>query len=246
MEEVRRAHVIPIGLEVDRILAGFKEYPANYAIFVKSKKIGSDVEKIARENAESVKEKIKYTAEVEDIELDYHDFKTSFVEFKKLFEVLQDRGYSVYVNLSSGTRIVASAALIASFLSGARPYYVVPKKYNYPKEKTVLSEGAEKVLTIPTLDVTLPSDEEIKILQALSEAGGRVSKQVDLIPFLEGKELFPDQKFMEDEVGYLKRKKAKLSRHLGEMVDKGFVKLSGNGKYTSVELTASGELFSLA
>lgn len=245
MEELKRVHVIPIGLEIDRILEGLKEYPANYAVFVKSKKIGSEVEKIARKNAENVKEKIKYTTEVDDIELDYHDFKTSFVEFKRLFEELQVKGYSVYVNLSSGTRIVASAALIASFLTGARPYYVVPKKYNYPKGKTVLSEGAEKILTIPTLEVTLPGEEEAKILQALAEAGGKVSKQVDLIPFLEDKEFFKERKPLHDDVDHFKRKKAKLSRHLGEMVKKGFVKISGKGKYTSVEFTTSGELFSL-
>ena len=245
MEEIKRVHVIPIGLEVDRILEGFKEYPANYAVFVKSKKIGSEVERIARENAESVKEKIKYTVEIDDIELDYHDFKTSFVEFKRLFEKLQDRGYSVYVNLSSGTRIVASAALIASFLTGARPYYVVPKKYNYPEGKTVLSEGAEKILTIPTLNVTLPNEEEVKILHALAEAGGKVSKQVDLIPFLEDKEFFKEKKLIHGDMAHFRLKKAKLSRHLREMEKKGFIKLSGKGKYTSVEFTTSGELFSL-
>jgi hypothetical protein len=238
-------HVIPMGLEIDRVIGGIRRFPSNHVIFVYSKNRELEVEQMSRENAKKIKETIQPLADVEEIELDYHDFKSSFKVFNELFRELKDEGYEVYFNTSAGTRVVSSAGLIAAFLTGVNPYYVIPETYELPEGKTVLSTGVRDVKALPVMDVTTPKPGEVIILRALGSHEGRIEKQVDLIPTLESMDFFDEKGDIEDDKDYKARQKSKLSQHLKNMRDKGFVKIEKRGKYDRLNLTESGELFSL-
>ena len=95
-----RIHVIPMGLEIDRVLGGLKEFPTNRAILIYGKDRASDIEKRARKNGERIKEKVSATIDIEEMELDIFDFFDSTRVLVHLMGSLKKGGSSVYVNLS--------------------------------------------------------------------------------------------------------------------------------------------------
>jgi len=146
-------HIIPMGLEQDRVIEGFKRYPTNRAIFIQGKARRLKVEQLARRNAREIKKMISSTIKVEILELNLYNFEDAFIELKRLFDDLKDEGYEIYVNISTGTRIVSSAALLACYMCNAIPYYVIPREYTLPKGKYVLTKGVRDVVQLPIMGI---------------------------------------------------------------------------------------------
>jgi hypothetical protein len=240
----RLAHVVPMGLEVDRVIGGFKQYPTNTAVLVKGPDSRSKVERIVEKNIEQIIKMVSHTINVEVVSVDIHDFEKAFVAMRQIYGQKKDEGFLVYVNLSTGTRIVSSAALIAAFLDGATPYYVTPDEYNLPEGQRVLSTGVKDVVRIPTLGVLEPSRFECTVLSALDEKGGGVDRENELFDVLGKKRFFSKKKEGEDRRSYDARRRAKLNRTIKGLEDKGFVTTSKRGRSHAVQLTESGRLFS--
>lgn len=237
-------HIIPMGLELDRVIEGFKRYPTNRAIFIQGKARYLKVEQIARRNAREVKKLISSTIKVENIELNLYDFESAFVELKNLFDELNDEGYQIYVNISTGTRIISTAALLACYLCNAIPYYVIPREYSLPKGKYVLSKGVKDVVQLPILGINTPTKKELVILSSLLDKEGSVNAQKELIEAVP-KSFFGDRKEGEDLSSYKARKKAKINRVIAQLAEKGFVTLKKRGRNVEVTLTDSGKILCL-
>jgi len=237
----KTVHVIPMGLEQDRILEGFRRYPTNYAIFIQGKARKLKVERIARMNAKEVKDQIKSTVKVEMREYNLYNFEEAFLELKKLFDDLNSEGYQIYVNISTGTRIVSSAALMACCMCNAIPYYVIPREYTLPKGKYVLTKGVKDVIQLPTLGINTPSDKELDVLNALLDKGRTVSAQKELMDAIP-KAFYGDRKENEDLSSYRGRKRAKINRVVAQLTEKGFVTTVKRGRNVEVTLTDSGKI----
>jgi hypothetical protein len=241
---VKNVHVIPMGLEIDRVIAGLKEYPTNYAIFIYGTNAKLDVEQKARNNGKKIEKMINATVTVKNEFVDYSDFNSAFNKLLELFNELKDERYTIYVNLSSGSHIIGSATLIVSFMTGAIPYYIYPGKYNISKTTTVLSKGYEDIIQLPTMTIEMPGEHEKMVLFALKKKGGFVSKQNELMEILEQESFFPIRKEKEDQKRFLARKRAKLNRTLLNLSKRNFVILKKKGRNVKVTLTPSGHLFS--
>jgi hypothetical protein len=239
------AHIIPMGLEVDRVLGGLRMFPTNRAIFLYGNDLASDIERKARENGKRIREMVSATIQIEDRELDIFDFYDAARKLRELIEDLADEGHRVYVNLSTGNRIVTSAALLACFMTNSHPYYVKPEKYSIPEDQFVLSHGVAGVMEIPSVSILGPSDAGVEVLKVLSSQGGSVRYETSLIPHLDlAGDFFKERNEGETKKAYMARKKAHLSRVLKGLEKEGYVSLSRRGKYVSVNLTETGLLFS--
>lgn len=243
--ESRTVHVIPMGLEIDRVLGGLKHFPTNRAILVYGTDRRSDIERKSRHNGELIKEKVSATIDVEEIELDIFDFYVSSRTLTSLLRKLISEGFEVYVNLSTGNRIITSAALLSCFMTGSHPYYVRPDEYSIPPDQEVLSVGVSSVMEIPSVRIIGPSAAGQEILKTLGKMGGSVRHETSLIQPLEGvKDFFSDKKETESKRAYLARKRAHLSRVLRSLEKEGYVRLSKKGRFVKVSLTDSGKLYS--
>ncbi len=240
----RIAHVVPMGLEVDRVIGGFKEYPTNTVVLVKGPDAKGKVERIVEKNIEQIIKMVSHTINVEVVPVEIHDFEMAFVAMREIYRKKQEEGFMVYVNLSTGTRIISSAALIAAFLDGAVPYYVTPDEYNLPEGQRVLSTGVKEVVKLPTLGVMEPTKHEVLVLSALDAKGGGVDRENDLFDILGKKKFFSKKKEGEDKRSYDARRRAKLNRTIKGLEDKGFVITFKRGRSHAVDLTESGRLFS--
>lgn len=244
-EEHRTVHVVPMGLEMDRVLGGLKRYPSNRVILIYGIDTDSDIERRARENGERIIDMVRATIDVERMEFDIFDFYTSTSKFTDLFRKLGEEGWEVYVNISTGNRIVSYAAALSCFMTDAHPYYVIPESYSIPKDQQVLSDGFRDVMELPTVKIIGPSGPEEIILRVLGQMGGSVRHETALIPELERvRDFFPASKIGESKRSHTARKRSYLSRSLKSMEKRGFVILTKRGKFVSVSLTKSGGLFS--
>jgi hypothetical protein len=239
------AHIVPMGLELDRVLGGLKEFPTNRVILLYGKDRGSEIEKKARKNGSRLREMVRATIDVEEMELDLFDFYSATRTLKVLFQKIADEGFEVYVNLSTGNRIITSAALLACFMTSSHPYYVRPERYSIPEDQEVLSYGVKSVLEIPSVTIMGPTREEEELLKALGRLGGSARHETALIPQLEPvKGFFKQRKEGESKRAYLARKRAHLSRTLRTLEKEGYITLIKRGKYVNVFLTETGMLFS--
>lgn len=239
----KNVHIIPMGLEIDRVIAGLKEYPTNYAIFIYGTNPKLDVEQKARINGKKIEKMINATVTVRNEFIDHSDFQIAFNKIFDIFKDLKKDGYNIFINLSSGSRIISSAALIVAYMTDSIPYYISPSKYNLSKTTTVLTKGYENIFQLPTMTIERPTGQEILVLNGLKKKGGGVEKQNDLIPYLETHGFFSEQKDREDSKRYQARMRAKLNRTLEKLSQKNFVILKKEGRTVKVNLTNSGKLF---
>jgi len=243
-DERRSVHIIPMGLEVDRVLGGLKEYPTNKVILLYGKDPRSNIEMRSRKNGERIRSMVKATIDVTELELEIFDFYNSTRRLRDLFRSLHDEGYQVHVNISTGNRIVTSAALLAAFMAGASPYYVRPERYSIPEDQEVLSHGVVSVISIPRLSIQGPTKQQEIVLSALVSQGGSVRNEASLIPTLEEiKDFFDERKDEESKRSYIARRRSHLNRLLKGLEKDGYVSLTKRGKYVGVSLTDSGMLF---
>jgi hypothetical protein len=245
IKEGTKVHVIPMGLEIDRVLGGLKEFPTNKAILIYGTDRGSDIERRARKNGDRIKEKVSATIDIEELELDIFDFFESTRVMVHLMMKLKREGNSVYVNLSTGNRIVTSAALLACYMTGSHPYYVKPESYSIPSDKEVLSVGVSSVMEIPSVKIVGPSEKGQVMLRTLASQGGTVRHETALIQPLEAVgDFFDERRDMESKKAYLARRRSHLSRVLKTLERDGYVELSRKGRFVNVNITDSGKLFS--
>jgi hypothetical protein len=242
-EMERNVHVIPMGLEIDRVLAGLREYPTNYAVFIYGTNPKLDVEQKARSNGKKIEKMINATVSVSNEFVDYHDFHNAFNKLYEIFTKLSSEGYKIYVNLSSGSRIISSAALMVAFMTNSNPYYIFPAKYNISKTTTVLSKGYDGIVKLPIMTISKPTDHEILVLNSLKKAGGSVKKQNELIPLLDTTGFFTDKRDREDIRRYTARKRAKLNRNVNKLAAKNLIELKKEGRNVTMTITTTGELF---
>lgn len=244
VEDKLRVHVVPMGLEIDRVIGGLKNYPTNRLILLYGRETGSEIEIKARSNGDKIKEMVKATVDVEESEMDIFDFYSCTRSMRTMLDGLRNDGYDVFVNLSTGNRVITSAALLACFMTGAVPYYVHPKRYSIPEDQEVLSHGVDRVIAIPSVSIAGPGPSEERILRVIARMGGSARHETSLInPLDDEGGFFKDKKDSESKKAYLARKRAHLSRMLRTLEKKGYIQLLKKGKYVRVILTDTGRLF---
>jgi hypothetical protein len=158
----RRVHIAPQGFEKERIYEPAIEQDADLVILLVHD--ADEKDGLAVECQEEV------TAELEkaDIECqirqcDIFDLKLALAEFQNL--IYQHQTDSVFVNISTGSKITAIAAMLACMMAGGTPYYVKPEDYG---ESTV-STGVQDSFSVAAYPIDPPSEDTVRVLEFIKE-----------------------------------------------------------------------------
>ncbi|MFW6142430.1 MAG: DUF6293 family protein, partial [Candidatus Saliniplasma sp.] len=155
-------------------------------------------------------EKVK--SELDDSEIHYktiraeiNDFSEIIKELMKVIESERNKGNHVYVNISAGTHVFCSAALIACMMKGGNPFYAPTKNYTVKDDKIEdtyfedgdpvgLAEEVEKPQEILCFNLPNPDEKLIKGLKIWKDEKekGSLMTSSSII------EKFADEGLMED------------------------------------------------
>jgi Family of unknown function (DUF6293) len=173
--QMLRVHVAPVGFEVDRI--------AIPAIRMKADRVwlithNNPIVDKGHQFVAAIQEELKQ-ARIECLQMEA-DRTELFHTLRALrIIILKEKGNSILVNVSVGSKIQAIASMMACMMfkdiAMIKPYYVVPEKYTSPvKQET---EGVEKVIPMPEYKIELPDDKLIKCMAIINQrTNGEITK----------------------------------------------------------------------
>ncbi len=233
----RGLQIVLMGLEWDRLLHGFKQYPANKAVLLCP---NPKVDPITRlgprtiETTHKLAEKIKPLIETEIVYMDFHDFNDCL---EKLIGVLEDNigKYSeITINISAGTKLLVAAATLASQYYPVRLFYVVPQYYNTLPNIDSLSKGVSGVIELPSFElseIVIPTKRQRELFLLIGSE----------ITFTELVKKYCSFKGIKLNAERMRQMKSLLQYHLKKLKQKRLVELKLNKKNLIIVPTATGK-----
>lgn len=207
-------HISTVGKSMEPIINGFRAHSVDHQVLLHSSGT-ADVARKIKERIESlVDSKI-----CQLIEVDPFDMTAIIGAILKVNK--QSKDSDISVNITGGTNIMASSALLACSMIGGHAYYMKENKTNDPSLSL-----KELVIDIPIARVSINElkDKQRKIIKFLSTSKGPVDSA----------------KIIADSVGGSPQI---ISYHLGELERKKLVDKIPEGRRKIVVLTDSGSLF---
>src|SRR6266581_2778613 len=155
-----RVHVSPVGFEVDRIVLPAVEMKADRVWLITHNNPSIDE---GHQFVNSIRDKLNQER-IECLQMEADRVELFDILRALRIIILKEKGNSILVNVSVGSKIQAIASMMACMMfkdiAMIKPYYVVPEKYTSPvKQET---EGVEKVIPMPEYKIELPDDKLIK------------------------------------------------------------------------------------
>jgi Domain of unknown function (DUF6293)/DUF6293 C-terminal winged helix domain len=250
--QILRIHIAPVGFEVDRIVLP--------AINMKADRVWLIVH--AGSNADKGDKFVKaIRSNLSDARI---DCLTAPADRIDLFDILRalrtiiikERGNSILVNVSVGSKIQAIASMMACMmfkdLAMIKPYYVVPERYNSSlvKEDKQETEGVKDIIGLPEYKIEIPSEKLIRCLDIIDRRkDGKITKRELKDQAIEHNLIHVDDKIMSGS----NRKKAKgeysdqaaymaLNKNLIEpLLAWRFISESKVGSHHIISLTEDGK-----
>jgi hypothetical protein len=233
----RRVHVVPFGVERDRIVRPVVEYDADRVVLLDY--FTHPVP--ARPALEAVVEPL----EAADIawtrrELEVGDI---FDAMAAVGALIADHGDDeVYVNLATGSKPVTIGAMLACMTTDARPYYVTAERHG--SHQGPIPAGIESVRAVPSYPMERPSDQQLRVMAHIADSDRTT---VDGTPYRIKSELidFGDRAelpFLADYAGETEKGKyRRLDAHIvSPLTESGFVRVEKVGTQRRVFLTEDG------
>jgi len=232
-------HIIPTGLERDRIIHLLKKFPANKVYFIRNNNEPPSDKEQTNEINKLIKkfEKLTPLAEHKTAYVDYTDFKEPFVEILNIMKKEKTKGNEVIMHIEAGSRIVAFGAWIAASLTDSRVYYVHAAHYS-PKGEKILTKGVVGDYEVFKFPVTLPNQIEGEVLKLLEKKKGTYSLE-ELVKKIGVKNI--------GEIKSIQSGIVKMSYCLRELEAKGYITSETvSRKKQKLKLTESGEIMAKA
>lgn len=243
-----RIHIAPVGFEVDRVVIPVEDRRADrvWLLVQSGKDKAGDYLRMIREKLEGAGVDVQEKA---------HDRTDLFDIIRATREVIQhERENTVFVNLSSGSKIQAIGCMMACMMfneaGNVRPYYAEPEEYH--RQDGPLSTGVRRVIEMPRYDLQVPSVMLVRALQ-LIRRHERIRKKDLLDSLLEARIITvadnpktapePDTLMVNSLeanrlVAGLARMEQNIIRPLSEW---GFIEISKVGRNRWVSLTEEGK-----
>jgi predicted transcriptional regulator len=231
-------HIIPIGLEKDRIIYLLQKFPPYRVYFLNYKSENKEESSYARivEPVQKEIDSLIPLAEKKYITVSYEEFEELFL---KIFEIMvkeKQQGNEVIVHISPGPRIASFASWIAASIMNSKIIYIRPAEY-LPEGGKLISQGVLKVIEMFHFPVTLPSDSEAAMLEFLLDH--KESMTGSLKNFVKNVGI----ESLGKNIKSLNSGIVKMSHSLRELKRKDYVKIkSVSRKRQVVELTDLGRL----
>jgi hypothetical protein len=175
------------------------------------------------------------------VNISFFDFNETFPKLLEIFSKEAKAGNEVIINLHGATISTAIAAVYAATLTGAKPFWIQPKRWVFGHstkgETTLYPEGAKRELLIDIpIKPELPRKPYSDILIYLFKNKGVVtSKLKDIV-----------EKIGLEKLGHVKKSTSgvvKMSKLVHILKEKGFVETKKVGrKLFEIKLTDKGKL----
>ncbi len=257
--------ISPVGLEKDRVLAGFKKFGVTNLYLIRSvKKIGSekrlaDTVRTFAEELENYFEKIMDDLYLKDVNIT--DFQDCLKLLKKIVkeEILKSI-VKIYINISTSSKVFAIAAI---YIAGLYPELIVPfyvrtSNYLFQDIIDILNDKENLKNSEKTIKKLLDKKQEFE-----DKGWTKGEFEINLIPALPLKKFTEFQKtiFIEllekqnecklkDIIASLKRDnikvssfRTKLSYALRDLINYGLLNKKKKGNEVYLVLTESGIIF---
>lgn len=245
----RRVHVAPVGFEVDRIVEPVLKMEGEAVVLLAQ----LPERDRGRRFLETVQAKLRRRGvKVEVVRRDINDLYALTRAFAQVFR--SHSHDSISLNVSSGSKIAAIAAVLATMLVrnegiDVTLYYAVPHEYTAPLTKP-LSRGCDEVIPLPHLSMQVPSPEMREALQILrTGARSKFELAVELAKrdCLDRSRLSPEDK-PKDEAARVSLQTAVDLRVVRKLEELKYAQVRRRGRQAIVALTplglAAAEFFS--
>lgn len=157
-----RVHIAPQGYEDERIFLSALDLDAEKVILLPH----DDEDETASMCRETIIEELEN--EGVDVEVKSCDLFDMGEALEVLLEEIRNQsGNDVKVNVSAGSKITAIAGMLACMFTDADPIYVYPKGYSRSDDevqKSTVSYGLEKTVSLPAYPVAKPDHQLIEVL----------------------------------------------------------------------------------
>jgi hypothetical protein len=228
-----RVHISPVGFDpAARVTGPLIELRAD-KVYLLSK---SKTDAAADRRKQVHQTLLKYPhIEVHDAYADIFDLFGCLEEYRRIFE--SERGNHVHVNVSTGSKIVSIAGMIACMLWKGTPYYA---KLDYEEGGPSVTMEKRKVTAtdfLPVYQIIMPKTESLQVLSIISRAQGERITKKDLIDELQGLKLMPAYQPSQTRSAPHSRLRAILDPLQNEW---HFIEVRARGRKSEVVLTEQG------
>jgi uncharacterized protein DUF6293 len=178
--QILRVHVAPVGFEIDRIVLPAINMKADRVWLIVH--AGSHADK-GDQFVTAIESKLK-DARIECLQasadrIDLFDILRALRTI-----ILKEKGNSILVNVSVGSKIQAIASMMACMMfkdmAMIKPYYVVPERYNSSlvKEDKQETDGVRDIIGLPEYKIEIPGDKLIRCLDLIDRRReGKITKR---------------------------------------------------------------------
>ncbi len=164
--------IVLVGWEMDRLMHGLKKFPPRKVIFITSSAKKSFKKKWAYITDDVVNKAISQVGsliETETVKVNYHDFDDCISTMIKVLEENVSSYDEILLNVSSASKPLVIASVLASQYYPVKLFYVIPEDY-HSKDK-LLSTGAKDIIELPTFELkslVFPVKKQREIFNELS------------------------------------------------------------------------------
>ena len=178
--QVLRVHIAPVGFEVDRIVLPAIDMKADRVWLITHDKPEED------EGGKFVK---LIQGKLKEARIEYYQEQADRIGLFDVLRVLRaiilkEKGNSILVNVSVGSKIQAIASMMACMMfkdiANIKPYYAVPERYNSTlvKEDKQETEGLKEIKAMPEYKIEIPNEKLVKCLDIINQkADGSITKR---------------------------------------------------------------------
>ena len=176
-----RVHIAPVGFDVDRIVLPAVRMKADRVwLITHNKPYGDKGARFIKLIQTGLNEaRIQCLQEQAD-RIDLFDILRAL-----RIIILKEKGNSILVNVSVGSKIQAIASMMACMMfkdiAMIKPYYAVPERYTTTlakEEEKQETEGLEDIIPMPEYKIEMPDEKLIKCLRLINlKTNGKITKR---------------------------------------------------------------------
>ena len=209
-------HIATVGLTIEPIFQGVNAYTIDKLIL-----LHSNDDKSYENSVEISKVIKKMDIDYEIVEIDAFDLENVIISIMDIHK--KHNLDNISINLTGGTKVMASAALLAGYILGLRVYYILDGSIERNKGKS----KKELVIELPVPKTNIHDLEETqrRIISYIYQENGILERANSAL------------------YEKLKITKQNASYHLKKLVSKELITLKIDGRNKIATLTNTGKLF---
>lgn len=172
-----RVEIAAVGFYTDRVVEPIKSHDADRVYLVYARDRRDDKAKPFRETIQKLLREWKRGVDIRLAPTDMWSLEGCVETFSSIIKSEIDSGNSVWVNLSTGSKLEAIGAALACMAHGGNAYYVRMKSYETTGPAHPLAEGVVSVDSVPMYGLSRLTEPQLAVLSLLAQNAGGLSKK---------------------------------------------------------------------